>query len=32
MWFAEGKNDFSYRPHYLLRAMKSLNIEFSPSK
>ena len=28
MWFAEGKNDFSYHPHYLLRAMKSLHIEF----
>ena len=27
MWFAEGKNDFSYHPHYLLRAM-SLHIEF----
>ncbi len=32
MWFAAGKNDFSYHPHYLLRAMKSLHIEFSPSK
>ena len=28
--FAEGKNDFSYHPHYLLRAMKSLHIEFTP--
>jgi cytochrome P450 len=28
MWFADGKNDFSYHPHYLLRAMKSLHIEF----
>ena len=28
IWFAEGKNDFSYHPHYLLRAMKSLHIEF----
>ncbi len=28
MWFAEGKNDFSYHPHYLLRSLKALNIEF----
>ena len=28
MRFAEGKNDFRYHPHYLLRAMKSLHIEF----
>jgi cytochrome P450 len=30
MWFAEGKNDFSYHPHYLLRALKALHIEFRP--
>ena len=30
MWFAEGKNDFSYPPHYMLRAMKALHIEFTP--
>ncbi len=28
MWFAEGKNDFSYHPHYLLRSLKALHIEF----
>lgn len=28
MWFAEGKNDFSYHPHYLLRSLKELHIEF----
>ena len=28
MRFAEGKNDVRYHPHYLLRAMKSLHIEF----
>ena len=31
MWFAEGKNDFSYHPHYLLRALKALHIEFRPA-
>ena len=28
MWFIEGANDFSYHPHYLLRALKSLHIGF----
>jgi cytochrome P450 len=28
LWFAEGKNDFSYHPHYLLRSLKALHIEF----
>ncbi|MEH6518998.1 MAG: cytochrome P450 [Halioglobus sp.] len=31
MWFAEGKNEFSYHPHYLLRSLKELHIEFRPS-
>lgn len=30
MWFAEGKNDFSYHPHFLLRSLKQLHIEFTP--
>ena len=29
--FSEGKNDFSYHPHYLLRSLKELHIEFTPS-
>ena len=28
MWFAEGKNRFDYHPHYLLRSLKELHIEF----
>ncbi|MEM9502130.1 MAG: cytochrome P450 [Pseudomonadota bacterium] len=28
MWFAEGKNDFTYHPHFLLRSLKELHIEF----
>ena len=28
MWFAEGKNTFDYHPHYLLRSLKELHIEF----
>ncbi len=32
MWFAEGKNDFSYHPHFLLRSLKELHIEFEPKK
>jgi cytochrome P450 len=32
MWFADGKNDFTYHPHFLLRAMKELHIEFEPKK
>lgn len=30
MWFLEGKNDFSHHPHFLLRALKSLHIGFTP--
>ncbi|MEM8917729.1 MAG: cytochrome P450 [Pseudomonadota bacterium] len=30
MWFAEGKNDFAYHPHFLLRSLKELHIEFEP--
>ena len=30
MWFAEGKNDFAYHPHFLLRSLKQLHIEFEP--
>ena len=29
LWFAEGKNTFDYHPHYLLRSLKELHIEFS---
>lgn len=32
MWFAEGKNDFSYHPHFLLRSLKELHIEFEPKR
>ncbi|WP_299195494.1 cytochrome P450 [uncultured Erythrobacter sp.] len=32
MWFAEGKNDFEYHPHFLLRSLKELHIEFEPCK
>ena len=28
MWFAEGKNDFAIHPHFLLRSLAELNIEF----
>ena len=31
MWFSEGKNDFEYHPHYLLRSLKELHIEFTPN-
>lgn len=30
MWFADGKNDFEYHPHFLLRSLKELHIEFQP--
>ncbi|MHA7820482.1 MAG: cytochrome P450 [Erythrobacter sp.] len=30
MWFAQGKNDFTYHPHFLLRSLKELHIEFEP--
>ncbi len=32
MWFAPGKNDFAIRPHFLLRSMEALHIEFEPRK
>lgn len=32
MWFAEGKNTFELHPHYLLRSLKALHIEFTPAK
>ncbi len=32
MWFAEGKNTFEYHPHFLLRSLKELHIEFEPKK
>jgi len=32
MGFAQGKNDFSYHPHFLLRSLKELHIEFEPRK
>ncbi len=32
MWFAEGKNDFEIRPHFLLRSLKDLHIEFTPAR
>ncbi|MEL7030499.1 MAG: cytochrome P450, partial [Pseudomonadota bacterium] len=28
MWFAEGANDFTHHPNFLLRALKELHIEF----
>jgi cytochrome P450 len=28
MWFAPGRNDFSHHPHFFLRALKALHIEF----
>jgi cytochrome P450 len=27
-WFAEGKNDFSHKPHMYIRELKALHIEF----
>ena len=32
MGFAEGKNDFAIHPHFLLRSLKALHIEFEPRK
>ena len=32
MAFAEGKNDFVVRPHFLLRSLVALHIEFEPRK
>lgn len=31
MRFVEGANDFSYHPNYFLRALKKLQIEFTPA-
>lgn len=28
MWFADGANDFAVHPHFLLRSLKALHIEF----
>ena len=30
--FAPGKNDFAIHPHFLLRSLKALHIEFEPKK
>jgi hypothetical protein len=32
MWFAKGRNDFAYHPHFLLRSLKELHIEFEPKR
>jgi cytochrome P450 len=32
MTFAPGKNDFAIHPHFLLRSLKALHIEFEPRK
>jgi cytochrome P450 len=32
MDFAPGKNDFAIHPHFLLRSLKALHIEFEPRK
>jgi len=32
MHFAPGKNDFTYHPHFLLRSLKELHIEFELKK
>jgi cytochrome P450 len=32
MRFANGKNDFAIHPHFLLRSLKALHIEFEPTK
>lgn len=32
MWFADGRNDFAIHPHFLLRSLKALHIEFEPKK
>jgi cytochrome P450 len=31
MWFAEGNADLQYHPHYLLRSLQALHIEFRSS-
>jgi len=30
MHFADGRNDFSVHPHFLLRSLKALHIAFEP--
>ena len=32
IWFADGKNDFAIHPHFLLRSLKALHIEFEPKE
>ncbi|WP_448586808.1 cytochrome P450 [Thermaurantiacus sp.] len=32
MEFAEGRNDFRYHPHFLLRSLKALHIVFEPKR
>ncbi|MFN4038330.1 MAG: cytochrome P450 [Erythrobacter sp.] len=32
MHFADGRNDFSYHPHFLLRSLRELHITFEPRK
>jgi hypothetical protein len=32
MDFAEGLNDFTYHPHFLLRSLRQLHIVFEPRK
>lgn len=32
MWFTEGKNSFAVHPHFLLRSLEELHIEFEPKK
>jgi len=32
MWFAEGENAFEYHPHFLLRSLKELHIQFETKK
>lgn len=31
LWFAPGKNTFNYHPHFLLRSLQALHIEFTPA-
>jgi hypothetical protein len=32
MWFLDGKNDFAFHPHFLLRSLKELHIGFKPKQ
>ena len=32
MWFTPDRNDFAIRPHFLLRSLEALHIEFEPRK